>query len=241
MIKNIFILFGLFFTCAAGITNAQDTLRSYFPSGKLAEQYVTEGGVREGIATLFYESGIKKAEVPYAAGKIDGMMKVYNENGKLKELINFENGRREGSYSRFDDNGKFVEELFYKNGRIEKDTLEQSTPVLNERDLQSAFFSGSDTSFYSFADSNPEPIGGWAALYGKFRIPDSLRATGTVTGYLYLLPSGQVLKTEILSGITAVVNAIIEKELAATLFTPPVLNGNKIKYKMPFEIKLTVY
>ena len=115
-------------------TSAQDTgftgLKKFRSGGHVVLEETYKNGIREGIATTYYESGNVKGtslyvnglrqdsskwfyhegqlfrSTPFKNDTVDGIQKQYYRNGRLKARIGYSKGLRTFEFEEFDLNGK---------------------------------------------------------------------------------------------------------------------------------------
>lgn len=113
----------------------------YDQDGKHLELMPYKEGMRHGLNTIFYASGIKRIEVNYIndhkegieiyffdtgalasevefiKGQKEGIQKEYNLNGSLNNTVTYKHGYKEGNKKWYDEKGKVIRTEFYKKDR----------------------------------------------------------------------------------------------------------------------------
>lgn len=94
-----------------------------FPDGNLKEtRDVLEKDdgtlVMHGTRTLYYESGKKKAELPYRDGLQEGNCAYWYENGQKKAEGYFKHGKRHGRVTTWHENGEKASDGNYVDGVV---------------------------------------------------------------------------------------------------------------------------
>ncbi len=74
----------------------------------------------DGLETLWYASGHKKAEVNFKNGQKDGLRTEWHKNGQKKSEGTYKNGKEDGRVTSWDENGQKETEGTYKDGELVK-------------------------------------------------------------------------------------------------------------------------
>ena len=94
-----------------------------YVAGKVGVDQIANGGLEEllffhneGLATVWYENGQKKAEFNWKDGRKNGLFTVWYENGQKKTEANWKDGQKNGSFSGWFENGQKNWESNWKEG-----------------------------------------------------------------------------------------------------------------------------
>ena len=126
----------------APVTNHNNQVTAYFPSGKVSVKQGYKNGFLDGVEELYYATGqlfqkrtldrgvtvgdseeyypngnLKKV-VPHQHGVTHGVVKEYHENGKLKKATSYKLDKKHGKQYVYDKSGKLVSEIVYINDYI---------------------------------------------------------------------------------------------------------------------------
>ncbi len=102
--------------CALSTLSAE-TVKSYYPNGKLksAEEY--KNGKRTGMSHEYYEDGATlRTAKPYLGGKLHGIVQAYSSNALLRYEVPYKNGLENGTARYYTDDGLLKAEVDYKDG-----------------------------------------------------------------------------------------------------------------------------
>lgn len=88
-----------------------DTLREYYPSGKLKIQGLQVGELRDGTWKSWFESGQQWSEKRYDMGKEVGKYAVFHPNGGIYIQGQYREGNKVSSWYFYDQDGKLVKEV----------------------------------------------------------------------------------------------------------------------------------
>ncbi len=92
-------------------------------------------------------------------------------------------------------------------------------------------------------DSAPWPVGGWASLDKNLVLPAIAKGTrlkGRVTYEFVLDSQGTVKKVVVVGGLSAAVDAAVEKAIYATKFHPAVKNGRAVNARLRHSIEINM-
>ena len=203
--KNLLIGMLVILVCIQ-ITAQVDTVRTYFPSGKLEAQVVYEKNYRQGEAKFYYENGNLKETRNYVNDKVEGAVKTFYENGKTKENYFIENNKRVGAYFAYDSTGSVVDQAYFEDGvrdgqeyllvgkfrKEDRDKLIAQWKEQQEKKKNSTkedelilppvekpeITLNADSIYFTEAEVMPEPIGGWNSIYKKLVYPEQAKENG---------------------------------------------------------------
>ncbi len=88
-----------------------DTLREFYPSGKLKIQGLQVDSLRDGTWKSWYETGQQWSEKRYNMGSEVGKYVVYHPNGNVYIQGQYREGEKKGSWYFYDTNGMLVKEI----------------------------------------------------------------------------------------------------------------------------------
>ena len=111
-----FILFITLILFSIQILAQTDTVKTYYPNGKVETEVVYEKNIRQGEAVIYWQNGNIKEKRNYVNDKVFGTVTTYYENGKIKELYSIEDGRRDGPATYYDSTGNVIEDVVFENG-----------------------------------------------------------------------------------------------------------------------------
>jgi len=97
--------------------------KTFYKSGKLAEDVELKNGVRfdvkglpyNGIEKTYHENGVVWEVWNYKEGRLEGLSKGHYENGNLEFEENYRNGRLQGEVKYYYPNGKLQFVFQFKN------------------------------------------------------------------------------------------------------------------------------
>jgi antitoxin component YwqK of YwqJK toxin-antitoxin module len=70
-----------------------------------------KNGVRDGMATWYYQDGQMRQDIMYVNNKANGTFTEYYPNGQLKSSIKYENGKYKGEMIMYDENGTIIKKI----------------------------------------------------------------------------------------------------------------------------------
>ena len=193
-------IFLLILICSTINISAQlDTVKTYFPNGKLEAVVVYEKNIRQGEAIFYWENGNIKEKRNYVNDKVFGTVTSFYYNGNMKELYSIEDGRRDGPATFYDSTGNVIEDVMFENGvrkgqefllvgEYREEDYQKLLAQWKERQDQKENQNGNDDlnlppveedktdmeddpAYYSNVEVMPEPIGGWNTIYKKVVYP----------------------------------------------------------------------
>lgn len=88
-----------------------DTLREFYPSGKLKIQGLQIDSLRDGTWKSWYETGQQWSEKRYEMGLEIGKYVVYHPTGNVYIQGQYRQGEKKGSWYFYDQNGMLVKEV----------------------------------------------------------------------------------------------------------------------------------
>ena len=92
----------------------------------------SDGRIREGIITHYYESGNISSECAYKDYLLEGISNFYFENGIIKARENYKRGVLQGITKRYFENGKLKTEEYYTNGILKNIKIYNLRGELNQ-------------------------------------------------------------------------------------------------------------
>src|SRR3990172_5857393 len=85
--------------------NKDGTLREYYDTGELKQEWTFKGGIFEGVSKSFYTTGEVMSEENYLKGKKEGVGMFYYKNGQVAHEDKYTDGVRVSRQS-YDENGQ---------------------------------------------------------------------------------------------------------------------------------------
>lgn len=85
---------------------------------KLRYIHTMINGKKEGLSTIWDESGKKAGELNYINGKREGLNTEWHESGEKSSEVNFVNGKKEGLMTSWYQNGQKKSEFNFVNDKI---------------------------------------------------------------------------------------------------------------------------
>ncbi len=190
----------LIFVCLTINISAQsDTVKTYFPNGKLETVVVYNKNIRQGEATFYWENGNLKEKRNYINDKVEGGVTNYYPNGKTKEIYFIEDSKRVGPYVFYDSLGAIIDRAYFEDGMREgqeyllvgnfrkkdydklvtkwKEDQEKKKNNNKEEEFilppieQPSIKLDEDSIYFSDVEIMPEPIGGMNTIYKKLVYP----------------------------------------------------------------------
>ncbi len=125
-----FIVFSLF----SSVYAQNDTLKEFYPSGKMKKIIPRVNGRKNGIMTEYRVDGTLRSETTYVNDTIDGIEKGYNVKGELYFISSRRKGKIHGITKHYYRNGKLnietpwadnkqhgVQKWYYENGVLQNE------------------------------------------------------------------------------------------------------------------------
>ncbi len=194
-----FILFITLILFSVQISAQKDTLKTYYPNGKIETIVVYEKNIRQGEAVFYWENGNVKEKRNYINDKVEGGVTNFYPSGKTKERYFIENGKRLGPYVHYDSLGAFIDQAYFEEGKREgqeyvligkfrkedydklvakwKEQQEKKKNSNNEEEFilppveQPLVKLEADSIYFADVEVMPEPIGGMNTIYKKLTYP----------------------------------------------------------------------
>ena len=91
----------------------------WYASGHKKAEGTYKDGKRDGLYTWWYENGQKKAEGNFKNGEMDGLITTWHKNGQKKAEANYKDGKEDGLMTTWHKNGQKKAEANFKNGEID--------------------------------------------------------------------------------------------------------------------------
>lgn len=95
-----------------------DTLKRFFPNGKLEEFVIYKNGLKHGESIKYDIFGKVKEVSKYENNKLEGEHIIYHNNGKVKRASTYENGKMNGVVKYYHENGQLQRESIFKEGKL---------------------------------------------------------------------------------------------------------------------------
>lgn len=113
------LLFTIFITSLLYSGECKDeTKKSYYKDGKLKTAVDFKNCKRDGSYLWYYQSGKKKIESTYKAGKQVGISRKWHKNGNLAEEIPYnKEGKKHGLGKKWFEDGTLSYEIKFKNNK----------------------------------------------------------------------------------------------------------------------------
>jgi antitoxin component YwqK of YwqJK toxin-antitoxin module len=102
-----------------GKRNGLSTL--WYESGQMQSKANYTGGKQNGLETVWYMNGQKGAEGNYKDGKRDGLWMEWHTNGPKWKVINYKGGKEDGLWTEWSDEGTITKKATYKSGALVND------------------------------------------------------------------------------------------------------------------------
>ena len=121
-----------------------ETVKTFFPDGKLREEIALKRGLREGLTKVYFQNGKVAREEPYVAGKLQGTVKMFDDAGRMREQTVFGAGEKDGAEEKFFEDRtlesrvvwkagqKALEEKRYRNGQPKSRVTWNADAVIEE-------------------------------------------------------------------------------------------------------------
>ena len=243
-----------------------DSVKTFYPNGKLESVVLYEKNVRQGEAIFYWKNGNIKEKRNYVNDKVFGTVTTYFENGKIKELYSIEDGRRDGPATYYDSTGNVLEDVVFENGvRSGQDFLligeyreedyqkllakwkEQQLKKKNEKDelnlppvQEDKTDLDDDPAYYNNVEVMPAPIGGMNTIYKKLVYPKEAienKIEGTVKIQVFIEKNGEVSSAQVVEGIGYGCDENARLSVYYTRFKPGLQKGKRIKVQMVIPIE----
>ena len=93
-------------------------IEKHYPDGKVESIVFVQDGKKNGIASLFYPSGILKQEGRWVNDRQEGVWTFYYEDGAISAKINFVNDFQHGQSIFYFPSGSLDQEVQFKDGKL---------------------------------------------------------------------------------------------------------------------------
>ena len=261
-----FILFITLILFSIQILAQTDTVKTYYPNGKVETEVVYEKNIRQGEAVIYWQNGNIKEKRNYVNDKVFGTVTTYYENGKIKELYSIEDGRRDGPATYYDSTGNVIEDVVFENGlrkgqefllvgEYREEDYQKLLAVWKERQSQKNREKEvnnlppveeqkteleDDPAYYSSVEVMPEPIGGMNMIYRKLTYPleaKEKKIEGTVKILAFIEKNGEVSSAVVQEGIGYGCDENARLSVYYTRFKPGLQKGKRMKVQMVIPIE----
>lgn len=245
----------------------QDTVKTFYQSGKIESIMIYEKNIRQGEALFYYENGNLKERRNYLNDKVFGTVTTYYENGKIKELYSIEDGRRDGPATYYDSTGNVIEDVFFENG-LRKGQEFLLVGEYREEDYQKLLAQwkarqeqkknndkeelnlppvefdtknlDDDPAYYVNVEIMPEPIGGMNTIYKRLIYPEDAKKNkieGVVKILAFIEKNGEVSDAKVVEGIGYGCDENARLTVYFTRFKPGIQKGERVKVQMVIPIE----
>ncbi len=263
---RIFIFTLVIFLCTV-LSAQQDTLKTFYPGGKIESIIIYEKNLRQGEALFYYQNGNLKERRNYLNDKVFGTVTTYYENGKIKELFSIEDGRRDGPATYYDSTGNVIEDVIFENGLrrgqefllvgeyreedyqkllAEWKARQEQKKNNNKEDLNLPPVEidtknlEDDPAYYVNVEIMPEPIGGMNTIYKRLIYPDEAKKNkieGVVKILAFIEKNGEVSDARVLEGIGYGCDENARLTVYFTRFKPGIQKGERVKVQMVIPVE----
>lgn len=241
------ISFVIFLFALTTIFAQNGTVKTYYPSGKVASRQSFIKDVLEGSSFWYYENGNLKAEKSYSNGVLNGYQREYYENGLLKAELHFTNGIFDGVSKRLFDNGSPKEFITYDNGQLLKVTkLDYDSLYIAPL---SAYNAGKqkknieNNDFICPLEICPEPVGGIEEIESKIVYPE-LALQYHLEGFVMISATvnkrGKAEKIKVIKGLGLGCDEAAVAAVEKTKFIPGRNNGDEIETEVTFRVNFDI-
>lgn len=250
------------------IFSQKDTVKTFYPDGKVQSIVPYENKIRQGEAIFYWENGYLKEKRNYLNDKVTGTVTTYYENGNPQEQFSIQDGKRFGVTSYYDSTGKSTDVVFeggvrkgqdflligeYREEDYQKLLAEWKARQLKQLNKQNNFslppveeenkVMDDDPAYYMNVEVMPEPIGGMNTIYKKLVYPEEAREKkieGTVKILAFIEKNGEVSAAQVAEGIGYGCDESARLSVYYTRFKPGLQKGKRVKVQMiiPIEFKL---
>ncbi|HEX7357085.1 MAG TPA: TonB family protein [Ignavibacteriaceae bacterium] len=261
-----FFLLQFLFFISTGVFAQIDSLKNYFPDGKIESIIPLEKNIRQGEALYFWENGNLKEKRNYVNDKVFGTVTTYFENGKIKELYSIEDGKRDGPATYYDSTGNVIEDVMFENGvrkgqefllvgeyreedyqKLLKEWKERQQQKKNDNEQrnlppveENKTDLEDDPAYYMNVEIMPEPIGGMNTIYKKLVYPEAAKKNkieGTVKILAFIEKNGEVSSAQVVEGIGYGCDENARLSVYYTRFKPGLQKGKRMKVQMVIPIE----
>jgi antitoxin component YwqK of YwqJK toxin-antitoxin module len=101
------------------VVACHQTVREYYPSGKLMIEKTIKSKKLDGTYKMWYESGSIKQIAVYHKDKLDGLLECWYANGRKELEEMYANGLKNGKACYWDEQGNLLEEKFFRNDSLD--------------------------------------------------------------------------------------------------------------------------
>ena len=261
-----FILSIILILFSMQISAQKDTVKTYYPNGKVESEVLYEKNIRQGEAVFYWGNGNVKEKRNYVNDKVFGTVTTYYENGKIKELYSIEDGRRDGPATYYDSTGNVIEDVVFENGlrkgqefllvgEYREEDYQKLLAAWKERQSQKNNQKEvnnlppveeektdleDDPAYYSSVEVMPEPIGGMNTIYRKLTYPleaKEKKIEGTVKILAFIEKNGEVSSAVVQEGIGYGCDENARLSVYYTRFKPGLQKGKRMKVQMVIPIE----
>lgn len=96
----------------------KETIKEYYPSGRIKSINEFVGNKRHGVCKYYYEDGKLKAIAHFNMNKYQGEQISYYKNGKVRGRVNYDNHKKHGRSFGYYEDGKLYIIENYEFGRL---------------------------------------------------------------------------------------------------------------------------
>jgi TonB family protein len=244
----------------------KDTVKTYYPDGKLQSLICMENNLRQGTSIYYWENGNIKESRNYLNDKVFGTVLTYYKNGNRKEIYYLENGKRNGPTTYYDSTDVLIDYVIFENGVREgqdillitkkhkkdfnellaeweerernkiKENDERNLPKVQDDKTDPS----SDSTYFTNVDVMPEPIGGISAIYKKINYTKEAKENniqGIVKIKAFIEKNGTVSSSQIVEGIGYGCDENARLAVYYSRFKPGLQKGKRVKVQIVIAVE----
>ena len=110
--------------------------KQFYETGELLERVEWKNGKKEGKYETFYKNGSPYLQCKMHNDLRHGLCLIYYKNRKLQLEANYKNGLRHGEWKFYDDKGNLQYRLNYNNGKILNPEVRDSIAAIKMQNLE---------------------------------------------------------------------------------------------------------
>ena len=246
MSVKVFFTF-LFFSLSGLYFGQNGTVKTYFPSGKVASRLSFIKDVLEGTSFWYFENGNTKALKEYSNGRLNGAVKNFYRSGLVKDENYFLDGMLHGVAKSYYDNGGLKEVRTYNYGELTNHTtLDYDSNYIAPLSLYDAGKKNKridENDFICAIEICPEPVDGieeienrivYPYLARQYKLEGSVLLTATVT------LRGIAENIRINKGLGLGCDEAAIEAVRNTKFIPGMNNGEPVETDVSFSLNFRI-
>lgn len=242
------VLFTLIFLLLTGLLWGQNgTVKTYYPSGKIASRLSFIKDVLEGGSYWYFENGNIKILKEYSNGRLNGSVKNFYPNGLVKDEKNFLDGLLHGVAKTYYDNGGLKQVKTYNYGELTNNNIvdydSNYIAPLSLYDAGKEVKRHDDNDFICGVEICPEPVGGikeiedrivYPFLARQFKLEGAVLLTATIN------ERGIAENIRVNQGLGLGCDEAAIEAVRNTKFIPGMSDGETVETDVTFKLNFRI-